>query len=215
MPGCSIHIHFISPDMEEDLDGSRKQISVQQGNSNSTSWLYADTIRAVDEAGSSSAAAATNDSVLQPVIPPESTQKEFCSAAGGTSYGDTAPQMVNGMQQAASIPCGQAAMQAYMTKSTDKVPTLQLTFHKGLYHDVMAGPCCESASADLVFGANAGEHLPTLIDRGCVRLELLLALRNVVTLQKLEALTQTCMLPEAECSQVWQSRGRYMCDLLA
>ena len=165
MPGCSIHIHFISPNMEEDMDGSRKQISVQQGNSNSTSWLYADTTRAVDEAGSSSSAAATNDSVLQPVIPPESTQKEFCSAAGGTSYGDTAPQMVDKMQQAASIPCGQAAMQADMTKSTDKVPTLQLTFHKGLYHDVMAGPCCESASADLVFGANAGEHLPTLIDR--------------------------------------------------
>ncbi|KAL3159293.1 hypothetical protein ABBQ32_011249 [Trebouxia sp. C0010 RCD-2024] len=152
MPG-SVHIHFFGPDMPDELDGLSRRVSVQQGNS--ASWLCADTTALVAEAGSSSAAAATHVLVQQQVAFLGSMQSEACSAAASTSHCHVVPHTAGGVQQEAPM-LGGAAAQADMARETYQVPTLQLTFHKGLYHDVIARPNCEIASADLVFGANAG-----------------------------------------------------------
>lgn len=154
MPG-SVHIHFFSPDMPDHLEGLSKRISVQQGSS--ASWLCADTTALANKADSSSAAAATHVQVQQQQVAfLGSTQSETCSAAASTSHCHAVPHMASRVQQEASLPLGGAAAQADMTRDTNTAPTLQLTFHKGLYHDVIAGANGEVASADLVFGANAG-----------------------------------------------------------
>lgn len=166
MPDCSIHIHFFSPEMQDDMDGFSRWTSVQQGRC--TSWLGADTASAVDEADSSSAAAATYLPVQHLADDQVSAQSESCSAVVSTPYVHSTLEMARAMQQGAGVFPGQAATQDGTfgqaatqdgTRGTTRVPTLQLTFHKGLYHDVIAEPNHGIASADLAFGANAGKHL--------------------------------------------------------
>ena len=155
MPDCSFHIHFFSPEMPNDLDGSSKWTSMQQGTC--TSWLCLDATGASKAVGSSSAVAATYISV-QPLADNDAlTQTGTGSADDSRPYHHSVPYMAGRMQQGTEVPPGQAAMQDNTTRITSKVSTLQLTFHKGFYHDVTADSDCDIKSADLVFGANAGE----------------------------------------------------------
>ena len=126
------------------MDGSSKWTSREQGSW--TSGLYAD---ASSQAGSSSAAAATYCPVQQSDDQQVSAQSNTANALGC----HLSPHTANGMQQGTQLVSEQALMPADMIGSTG---TLQLVFHKGLYHDVITQSTGGIQSADLVFGANAG-----------------------------------------------------------
>ena len=135
--------------MSDDMDGSSRWTSVEQGRW--TSGLYAD---ASSQAGSSSAAAATYCSVQQPADKQVSADSATASAAASTPTDcHPAPRTARRMQLGTQVASEQAAMPVDINGGTG---TLQLSFHKGLYHDVMTQPNGGIQSADLVFGANAG-----------------------------------------------------------
>lgn len=130
------------------MDGSSRWTSLEQGTW--ASGLYAD---ASSQAGSSPAAAAPYRSV-QPGDKQVSANSVTASAAASTPA-DCHPVLhtASTLQQGRQMVSEQAAVPVDMNRSTG---TLQLSFHKGLYHDVITQPNIGIQSADMVFGANAG-----------------------------------------------------------
>ena len=139
--------------MSDDMDGSSKWTSRETGTW--ASGLYAD---ASGQAGSSSAAAASHCPVQQLRDKQVSAQSQTASVAVSTPKCHPALHTVNIMQQGTQVGSEQAPVGTPGSRGG-----LQLTFHKGLYHDVIAQSNGRIQSADLVFGANAGA-LVFLID---------------------------------------------------
>lgn len=148
LPHRSVHIHFFSPDVTDDMSGSSKWTSVQRGGW--VSGLGADASNQVD---SSSAAVVTDRPIQQPADEQAAAHSETVDVVASTSDCGPAPHTADRSQQGEWIIPEQAATPADTKQSTR---TLQLSFHKGLYHDVMCQSNCGAQAADLVFGANAG-----------------------------------------------------------
>lgn len=148
LPHRSVHIHFFSPDVADDMNGSSRWTGVQQGGW--VSGLCADASNKVD---SSSAAVITHLPIQQSDDKHAAAHSETVDVAASTSDYCPKPHTANRSQQGPWIIPEQAAAPADTKQRTG---IMQLTFHKGLYHDVMCQSNCGASSADLVFGANAG-----------------------------------------------------------
>lgn len=142
------------------MNGSSKWTSVQQGGW--VSGLCADASSQVD---SSSAAVVTDLQIQQCDDQQAAAHSETVGVAASTPHCCSSPHTADGSQQGACIILEQAAAPADTKQRTG---TLQLTFHKGLYHDVVSQSGCGVNSADLVFGANAGALIILMWACSCI-----------------------------------------------
>ena len=131
------------------MNGSSKWTSVQQGGW--VSGLCADASNQVD---SSSAAVVTDLPIQQSDDQQATAHSEAVDVAASTPHCCSALHTTDRSQQGACTVPEQAADAPADAKQSTR--TLQLTFHKGLYHNVMRQSNCGASVADLVFGANAG-----------------------------------------------------------
>lgn len=151
MPSQSIHIHFVSPEVPHHLDGVHKTSTLQQGAAS----------RATETAVDSSVDAVPDATQRQQAAPESQSSNQRDSAADQAHNYCSAEHVSapagKGLQQALTVQSGDAPMHAHRHTGSSVLPALQVSFHRGFYHDVAADLHQQSETADFIFGANAGK----------------------------------------------------------
>ena len=124
--------------MSDDMDGSSKWTSIEQG-----IWASGLCADASNQAEIHCPAQQSGDKQVY-------TQSKTASVAASTPECHPALHTAISIQQGTQVASEKAAMPVGSNRK------LQLTFYKGLYHDIMTQSNGGIQSADLVFGANAG-----------------------------------------------------------
>ena len=177
LPGQSVSLVFVSPDIPATLNGHRRSFTCPSEHMVST---VTDSIAAADD---------TSDKQDSPIAtnqhsPGAQSQLAFGStgshaanamadssqatdAAGmdgtarnqpaSTSQTNDMPDLQRQQQQQQGSSSSQTGTGDQQPQACDPLGCIQLHFHRGLYHDVAQQLTDSYGAADLVFGANAGE----------------------------------------------------------
>lgn len=154
MPYQSIRIHFIGPSVPNNLDGTCKTFTKEQGNCAITensitgpSCIDQDNGLAIDTALMHKSPAVSH--VYQ-----EQTDK--LHALNTDAHVQLAPSDTQGAYHTSQPP---QPVQSVAAQPAVAPQVLQLSFHAGFYHDVANSLQQNWGRPDLVFGANAGTVL--------------------------------------------------------
>ena len=148
MPCQHMQLHYISPDVPNDMDGSCQAFTLQQQSASQPSQL-----QQVINSHKSAVQSAWDPSTLSYIC---SHQQQALEESDLPAQHASQPYIAVPSQthHAAADSQQHSALQA--SEKDQSSQSLQLSFHTGCYHDVASSLQQKHGRPDLVFGANAG-----------------------------------------------------------